>query len=119
MRRHFDLPAPSIGGSGTVVAHGHYGRPVIAFPAESGRAWDWEGQGMVGAVHGLLEAGRLKLYCVDSYDAASWSNTSIPVEQRARHLDLGTRHPVVGGGVPVPRHASDVVTGPLRSRSAS
>lgn len=83
-RRHLDLPAPSIGGSGTVIAYGHYGRPVIAFPSEAGRAWDWEGNGMVDAVSGLLEAGRLKLYCVDSYDEASWSNRSIPVEQRAR-----------------------------------
>ena len=84
MRRHIDLPAPSIGGSGTVIAHGHYGRPVIAFPAESGRAWDWEGTGMVAALAPLLEAGRLKLYCVDSYDAASWSRSDLPIEQRAR-----------------------------------
>lgn len=83
-RRHVELPAPSIGGSGAVIAYGHYGRPVIAFPAESGRAWDWEGLGMVDAVGGLLEAGRLKLYCVDSYDAASWSNRELPLEQRAR-----------------------------------
>jgi esterase/lipase superfamily enzyme len=83
-RRHVELPAPSLGGSGAVVAHGHFGRPVIAFPAESGRAWDWEGLGMVGAVSNLLEAGRLKLYCVDSYDAASWSNRDIPLEERAR-----------------------------------
>lgn len=83
-RRHIELPAPSLGGSGAVVAHGHFGRPVIAFPSESGRAWDWENNGMVAAVAPLLEAGRLKLYCVDSHDAASWSNRSIPVEQRAR-----------------------------------
>jgi esterase/lipase superfamily enzyme len=39
---------------------------------------------MVDAVGGLLEAGRLKLYCVDSFDAASWSNQVLPVEERAR-----------------------------------
>jgi len=83
-RRHVELPAPSLGGSGAVVAHGHFGRPVIAFPAESGRAWDWEGTGMVDAVGGLLAAGRLKLYCVDSHDAASWSNRDLPLEDRAR-----------------------------------
>jgi esterase/lipase superfamily enzyme len=39
---------------------------------------------MVAAVGGLLQSGRVKLYCVDSFDAASWSNRSIPLEQRAQ-----------------------------------
>jgi esterase/lipase superfamily enzyme len=63
--------------------YGHYGRPVLAFPAEGGSAWDWEHQGMIDAVAGLLDAGRIKLYCVDAVDGATWSNRSIPLEQRA------------------------------------
>ena len=39
---------------------------------------------MVDAVADLLDAGRVKLYCVDSYDAGSWSNRSLPLEERAR-----------------------------------
>ena len=39
---------------------------------------------MVGAIAALLEAGRVKLYCVDSHDIASWSNRSMPLEDRAR-----------------------------------
>jgi esterase/lipase superfamily enzyme len=69
---------------GRVVVHGHYGRPVLAFPAENGSADDWESNGMVAAIGGLLEAGRVKLYCADSFDAHSWSNKAIPVEERAR-----------------------------------
>ena len=79
-----ELYSPAIGAAGTVVTYGHYGRPVLAFPAERGRAWDWQDQGMVAAVGGLLEAGRVKLYCVDSFDSASWSDQSLPVEERAR-----------------------------------
>ncbi len=81
---HHELYSPAIGASGSVVVYGHYGRPVLAFPAEQGRAWDWQEQGMVDAVGGLLEAGRMKLYCIDSFDAASWSNQALPVEERAR-----------------------------------
>jgi esterase/lipase superfamily enzyme len=69
---------------GGVVVHGHYGRPVLVFPAERGSAHDFEANGMVGAVHGLIEAGRVKLYCVDSNDGGSWSNSTIPLEERAR-----------------------------------
>jgi len=39
---------------------------------------------MVAAIAGLLEAGRVKLYCVDSYDAASWHDRGLPLEERAR-----------------------------------
>ena len=39
------------------------------FPSEQGSAGDFEGNGMVGAVADLIDAGRVKLYCVDSSDA--------------------------------------------------
>ena len=68
-----------------VIRYGHWGRPVLAFPAERGRAGDFADNGMVDAMAGLIEAGRIKLYCVDSYDAASWSNHDIPLEERARN----------------------------------
>ncbi len=67
-----------------VVVHGHYGRPVIAFPAERGHAGEWQERGMVTAVGDLLEAGRVKLYCVDSFDGESWSASHKPLEDRAR-----------------------------------
>ena len=79
-----DLWSAALGAAGTVIRYGHWGRPVLVFPSERGRAADFENNGMVGAVEGLIDAGRLKLYCVDSYDAASWSNTDIPLEERAR-----------------------------------
>src|SRR5947209_18693768 len=69
---------------GRVLVHGHWGRPALVFPSEQGNAADAESNGLVGAVSGLLEAGRLKLYCVDSYDAASWSAGHLPLEERAR-----------------------------------
>lgn len=70
-------------GGGTVIAYGHYGRPFLVFPSEQGRARDFESNGMIDAVRPLLDDGRAKLYCVDSHDAASWSNRSVPLEERA------------------------------------
>jgi esterase/lipase superfamily enzyme len=69
-----------------VAVYGHWGRPVLAFPAERGDAGEFERRGMVDAIGGLLEAGRAKLYCVDSLDRETWSNEAIPLEERAhRH----------------------------------
>ena len=73
--------APSVNG---VAVYGHWGRPVLVFPAERGDAGEFERRGMVAAIGSLLEAGRAKLYCVDSHDGESWSNTTIPLEERAR-----------------------------------
>jgi esterase/lipase superfamily enzyme len=71
-------------GAGALIAYGHWGRPVLAFPAEQGRAEDFENNGMIGALADLLDGGRLKLYCVDSADGWSWSDNAVPTEERAR-----------------------------------
>ena len=82
--RHAELYSPAIGSSGSVVAYGHWGRPVLAFPAEGGSAWDLEHQGMVGAVADLIEGGRVKLYAVDAFDAAA--NRSATSARSPTHL---------------------------------
>jgi esterase/lipase superfamily enzyme len=85
MREHrVDLYSPAIGAAGQVICYGHYGRPVLAFPSEQGKAYDFANNGMVDAVADLVEAGRVKLYCVDSYDGASWVRRDAPLEERAR-----------------------------------
>jgi esterase/lipase superfamily enzyme len=71
-------------GPGNLIAYGHWGRPVLVFPSEQGRAEDFENNGMVGAVADLIDAGRVKLYCVGSADAYSWSDNAVPTEERAR-----------------------------------
>ncbi|HEV8648545.1 MAG TPA: alpha/beta hydrolase-fold protein [Actinomycetes bacterium] len=84
MRRdEWAVESPAIG-TGGVVAYGHYGRPLLAFPSDGGRRTDFEDRGMVGAVGDLVEAGRVKLYCVDSFDDQSWRNNALPLEERAR-----------------------------------
>lgn len=72
------------GFNGSLIAYGHYGRPVLVFPSEQGRAEDFENNGMIAAVADLIDAGRVKFYCVDSADGYSWSDRSVPTEERAR-----------------------------------
>ncbi|MBA8795682.1 esterase/lipase superfamily enzyme [Friedmanniella endophytica] len=74
-----------------VIRYGHWGRPVLVFPSEAGRAWDFENNGMIEAVRPLIEAGRVKLYCVDSLDAETWSDQWLPTEERARRHGVYTR----------------------------
>ncbi|GGQ56365.1 esterase family protein [Couchioplanes azureus] len=86
--RHYsvELAPPGGGRSGTVAVYGHWGRPVLVFPTENGDAWEFARTGTVGAVAHLIDAGRVKLYCVDSFDAETWSAHHLPLEERAwRH----------------------------------
>ena len=83
-REQVELDAPGMDRPGTLIRYGHFGRPVLVFPSEQGRAWDYESNGMVGAVSGLVDAGRVKLYCVDSFDHLTWADLSAQLEERAR-----------------------------------
>jgi esterase/lipase superfamily enzyme len=78
------LFSPAIGSDGEMMVYGSYGRPLLVFPSEQGRSYDYENNGMVGALAPLIEEGRLKVYAVDSFDAATWVEQSIPIEERAK-----------------------------------
>jgi esterase/lipase superfamily enzyme len=85
-REEWLVPAPRMGTDGHVVAYGHWGRPVLLFPCEAGGAYDPEQHGIIHALAPAIEAGRIKVYTVDANDGWSWSNRSIPTEERAeRH----------------------------------
>ena len=82
--RAVELYSPAIGAPASVAVYGHWGRPVLVFPSEQGRASDFADNGMVDAVAPLIDGGRVKLYCVDSYDSQSWAAQHRPLEDRGR-----------------------------------
>jgi esterase/lipase superfamily enzyme len=81
------LWSPAIGAEGRVIAYGHWGRPLLVLPSQEGRRTDFEDRGMLDAVRGLVDAGRVKIYCVDSFDSGSWMRDDLPMEERARRHD--------------------------------
>ncbi len=71
-------------GPARLVAYGHWGRPLLVFPSELGKRWDWENMGMIGALEPLIAGGRVKVYCADGADEWSWRADDVPIEERAR-----------------------------------
>ena len=66
--------------------YGHWGHPLLVFPCSRGRYFDYEGLGMINAISGFIDDGKIKLFCVDSVDGDSWYNLSVPpAERNARH----------------------------------
>ena len=83
-RREVSLWSPAIGSDGTVLAYGHYGRPLLAFPSQEGPCWQYEERGMIGAIASEIDGGRVKVYAVDSFDSASWHRGDLSLEERAQ-----------------------------------
>jgi len=61
-----------------VARWGGYGRPVLVFPTAGGDAEEIERFGLVDALGGLLGAGRIKVYSVDSISGRSWLRNEDP-----------------------------------------
>ena len=83
-RRHVTLWSPAIGADGNLIAYGHYGRPLLAFPSQEGDCHQYEERGMIEALAEPIEAGRVKVYAVDSFDGGTWYRGDLPLEERAR-----------------------------------
>ena len=61
-----------------LVRWGEIGTPVLLFPPAGGDAEEVERFGLVGALGGLLAAGRIKVYSIDSVAGRSWLQKDDP-----------------------------------------
>ena len=53
---------------------GHDGQAFLAFPCQDGRYYDWENYGMIATLAPFIDAGRIRVICVDGIDWETWSN---------------------------------------------
>ncbi len=77
-------PSAALGHDMGLKVYGHAGRPVVAFPSQDGRYWDFEGWGMIDACAGLIEDGRMRIVAVDGIDWRSWADWGAHPADRAR-----------------------------------
>lgn len=79
--------SPALGRDMELLVFGDRGTPVIVFPTSKGRFYQWEDFGLVGHLAARIDAGLLRLWCVDSVDEESFYAKAIPAQERAhRHL---------------------------------
>jgi esterase/lipase superfamily enzyme len=76
--------SPAVNRKMSVARFGFYGRPVVFFPTGGGDFLDGERFLMVKALAPLIDAGRIKLYLVDSVCRWTWaSRDAKPAEKSA------------------------------------
>lgn len=71
--QYFREYARALGRDMEFKVYGHAGRPVLAFPSQDGRFFDFKDNGMVDCVGHLIDAGRVQIFCCDSIDRETWS----------------------------------------------
>ena len=80
--------SPALGHDMELNVYGHYGQPIVVFPAQDGRYYDFENFKMIDSCADLIDAGRIKIIAVDSVDWQSWTNEGVhPADRAMRHMD--------------------------------
>ncbi len=86
-KKHEMIPSEAMGRRVHMWRYGHFGPPLLAFPSASGMAHEWEAHGMVEALGDWLEAGKLKLYTIESNVSEAWTRKENSPEWRIqRHM---------------------------------
>ena len=66
-----------------VVAYGHWGLPLLAFPTSGGDEWELENQGMIAALADFIDAGRVKIFTMRALAGESLLNRQVhPLHRR-------------------------------------
>jgi esterase/lipase superfamily enzyme len=71
---HHRWYSPRLGWDMGVAVAGHWGPPLLAFPTSHGDEWELQRHGLLEAVAGPIEAGRVKVFCVGSNNHDSFLN---------------------------------------------
>jgi esterase/lipase superfamily enzyme len=71
-REHHRWYSSRVGRDMDVRVYGHYGEPLLVFPTSGGDEREYEGQGMIDALGHHIDAGRVKVFTINSMNNQSW-----------------------------------------------
>ena len=70
-----------------VIVYGMTGYPVIVFQTQDSKCTNYEDFGMISELADYIDGGKVQLFCVDSIDQESWSNTNGDKSWRAQRQE--------------------------------
>lgn len=73
-REYHRWHSPHLGRDMGLIVYGHYGPPLVAFPTSGGDETEHESQSMVGALAEFIDAGRVKVFAVNSINNEGFYN---------------------------------------------
>lgn len=96
-REYRQIPSKALGQPMEMLVYGTTGKPVMVFPSQEGRFFDYENFGMIDTIAPFILAGKIQVYCVDSMDHQSWFSNQPPADRarRANDYDWAIRNEIV------------------------
>ncbi len=83
---YYKFWSPSLEQDMEFKIYGRAGKPVLVFPAQGGRFFEFEDFGMLDVVRPFIDAGQYQFFTVDSVDNQSWANWNAqPADRALRH----------------------------------
>lgn len=78
--------SPSLGIEMPVVAYGHYGFALLLVPTAAADFLEYERFQLIDALAPLMDAGKMKVFSINSMNKESWmNNTMLPEHKAIRH----------------------------------
>lgn len=74
--------SPSLGRDMEILRYGYSGTPILGFPGNMGRYYDWENHQLIDALRLQLHKGYNQIFCIDSVDTESVLNTNVDPQAR-------------------------------------
>ena len=75
--------SPALGQQMGIVTYGHYGFPLLLFPTAAADYLEYERFQLIEAVAGPIEAGKVKVFSINSINRESWMNRQMHPHDRA------------------------------------
>lgn len=91
MRREYrTIRSEHLGRPLEMLVYGDKGKPLVVFPSQQGRFFDYENFGMIDCIAKFIEDGKIHVYCIDGIDHETWFSDADPAFRlkRAREYDL-------------------------------
>ena len=76
-REYLKLKCASLGRDMEMIVFGKEGTPVIVFPSEFGRYYEWEDQGVIDEAKFQIDEGYNQFFCIDHVIAESLLNKNV------------------------------------------
>lgn len=66
-----------------LVQYGHWGHPLLLLPTANADFLEHERFGLIDSIRGLIEAGRVRVFSVNSINSHAWMNKEVPMHERS------------------------------------
>jgi len=71
-----------------IVSYGHWGHPLLLFPTAAADFLENERFELIGSLGPAIDAGRVRVFSINSINTQAWMDNGLPVPEQARRQAL-------------------------------